>query len=93
MTLRRNHMSTFSKHRISIILSVLFLLSIVAIYHQAFVLGLNNENISRRLLIHALPVAISDLYHDGPNNYTAFWTLANWFRSDQPVSDLITGSI
>jgi hypothetical protein len=56
-------------------------------------LGLD-QNASNRFRFHAIPVALSQLHHNRPHDYTAFRTLAHRFHdTSRPLDDQIAEAI
>ncbi|MBE9116870.1 hypothetical protein IQ249_13265 [Lusitaniella coriacea LEGE 07157] len=91
-----NFYRVFRKYKANMVLSALILFSVFLIYEWAVELNLNNDKVSTRMLFHAFPVAISDLYHNRIGDYTAYQAIANWFTSNytsMSVEQLISGSI
>jgi hypothetical protein len=63
-------------------------LSLVAIHARGHQLGLD-QHVTNRLRFHAIPVAISVLYHARPHDYTAFQSLAMPFQIAGSLETLI----
>jgi hypothetical protein len=61
-----------------LLMTILFLLGIA----DTIYLGLHNDNMSGRMLLHALPTALSVLYHGHINDYTALKTVADIFYAN-----------
>ncbi|WP_156183486.1 hypothetical protein, partial [Crocosphaera watsonii] len=81
-------------NRLNLALSCLIFISIAILYSLSIYLNLDNENISNRIRIHALPVVISSMYHGHIWDYTAYQTVADWFSNNvQPIDALIADAI
>lgn len=60
----------------------------------AFGLGLSSAEPTERMRYHALPVAISQLYHGQEHDYTANWQVAMAFQTPgQAVKDVINATV
>ena len=66
-------------------------LALVAIDVRARDLGLD-RNISDRLKFHAIPVAVSVLYHGRPHDYTAYQTIARHFQTTDVTTEALIAS-
>ncbi len=51
--------------------------------------GIDRSDPSNRMRYHAIPVAISQIYHGRPHDYTGFKSIAMQFQSDYPLGKLI----
>jgi len=51
--------------------------------------GLSRSDPSSRTRLHAIPVAISQIYHRRVHDYTAFWSIAMRFHNQQPLDAAI----
>jgi hypothetical protein len=67
-------------------------LALGAIYLQGRQLGVD-RNVTNRLRYHAIPIAISVLYHGRPYDYTAFKSLAMRFQSVVPLDSVIIHAV
>jgi hypothetical protein len=47
--------------------------------------GLSRSDPSSRMRVHAMPVAISQIYHGRAHDYTAYWSVAMRFHNPQPL--------
>jgi hypothetical protein len=56
-------------------------------------MGLHKSEPSNRLRFHALPVAISQLYHGMKHDYTAWNSIAMPFQADGPITDRISTAV
>jgi hypothetical protein len=52
-----------------------------------------DKNVSSRLRYHAIPVAISVLYHGRPHDYTAYRSIAMSFQSNDPIDDKLAWAV
>jgi hypothetical protein len=67
-------------------------LSLTAIYARGQRIELD-QHVTNRLRFHAIPVAISVLYHGRPHDYTAFWNLAIGFQGPDPLQSKIEWAV
>ena len=67
-------------------------LSLTAIYARGQSLELD-RHVANRLRFHAIPVAISVLYHGRPHDYTAFRNLALAFQEAAPLESKIAWAV
>lgn len=78
-------------------ISLLLILLVVASLFIALVvarqLGLSRSDPSMRLRYHALPVAISQVYHGRKHDYTAYWSVAMQFYNETPLAEAIQRAI
>jgi hypothetical protein len=70
-------------------LVVLAYLLVILSVLEGFRLGIQNSEPSSRLRVHAIPVALSQLYHDWPHDYTANLGLALSFQGKGKTMDLV----
>lgn len=55
--------------------------------------GLGRSDPSSRMRLHAIPVAISQVYHGRVHDYTAFWSIAMQFYNQQPLDTAIDQAV
>jgi len=55
--------------------------------------GLSRSEPSSRMRVHAIPVAISQIYHGRAHDYTAYWSVAMRFHNDQPLEAAIDQAV
>ena len=70
----------------------MLLLVIFALFFYIFYLGLElnlQKDVSNRIRFHALPVAMSVLYHHHPHDYTGLKSLSGHFKVSDPIEVLI----
>ena len=67
-------------------------LSLWAVHYRGQQLGLD-ETVSDRVRYHAIPVAISSLYHGWPHDYTASKSLAMGLQRVGPLNPLIAEAV
>src|SRR2546430_17601124 len=67
-------------------------LSLALIYRRGIEIG-SDRNVADRYRYHAIPVAISSMYHRRPHNFTAYKTLAFRFQAPGDLDTLIASSI
>ena len=75
-----------------VVVGVWVALALAAIYERGQQLGID-RNVTSRLRFHALPVAISVLYHGRPHDYTAYKTLAMEFQTTDPIDGRIAWAV
>lgn len=75
------------------ILIVCAVFAIVLAFVTGISLGLDKNDPSSRTRIHAIPVAISQIYHGRPHDYTADWSIALPFQSKLPLGGLIEAAV
>jgi hypothetical protein len=69
-------------------LALLALATVGLIYADAEACGVLTP-VSNRMRYHAIPVALSQLYHGRPHDYTAYRSIALPFQGDRPLQELI----
>jgi hypothetical protein len=77
------------RRRPHLALAVLAYLLVILSVLEGFGLGIQNSEPSSRLRVHAIPVALSQLYHDWPHDYTANLGLALRFQGKGKTMDLV----
>jgi len=55
--------------------------------------GLSRSDPSSRMRLHAIPVAISQIYHGRVHDYTAFWSIAMRFHNQQLLDTAIDQAV
>lgn len=75
-----------------VLVAVWILLAVSAIYYRGIDIGIDRQ-VSSRLRYHAIPVAMSVLYHHRPHDYTAFFTIATNFQIPGPIEDKIAFAV
>jgi len=86
------HPFAFSYKKKSQLLALLCLLLIGVIFQRGLQLGLV-ESVGPRMQYHAIPVAISVLYHGHPHDYTALRGVAIPFQGPAPVKEYVREAI
>jgi hypothetical protein len=56
-------------------------------------LGLSRADPSSRMRLHAIPVAISQIYHGRKHDYTAYWSVAMQFHNETPLAIAIQSAV
>ena len=81
---------SFSRRTASLLLAIICLFTFLLTLIHAQQLGLDTTEPSNRARFHAIPVALSQLYHARTHDYTANWSIAIDFQgSSQSTQALI----
>jgi len=74
------------------ILTLICLALIAVVFQRGFQLGLVSS-VTDRIRFHAIPVAVSFLYHGHPHDYTAAREIAMPFQGAGPLGELLANSV
>jgi len=75
------------------VLVALIAVTLASIFVEVRYLGIDNSDPSNRTRFHALPVAISQIYHGRSHDYTADRPIAMLFQQGGPLSEIIAQAI
>lgn len=80
-----SHNDAVMRYALYAIIALTILVSAIVTYN----IGLAKSDPSNRMRYHAIPVALSQMYHKHPWDYTANWSVAMQFHGPNKIQDVI----